>query len=764
MLKVADYVHFSDGRLSFVGRGNIWVRNNFDSGSIGNLLRYLLLHALQDTAPNQLEVVCFDNTLSGSFAPFASFTSGEVKLLTVLHSEMDLEKYLFHLLDYIQMVQNTLQGMADSLLEYREMLQTPVESYKLVFLYVDFEMLDNRIRHLLSILMKRSVQAGITIVVVSYYEDEYYPNYFDSNIQKLEVSGNTVINLNTNSVYSFLPISVNHILGITEELATKCKKTAYPTVAFDSLHPSTNSGFWREKSTEGIRFYIGKNGSEITEIVIGDDVNQRHNILVTGAVGQGKSNLLSVIIHSICYHYSPDEVRLILLDYKEGVTLKPYSNLHKEDYLPHADVLALESDIEFGSAVLMHLYAEYKRRLKLFKKYDVQNIQNYREKTGFVLPRLVVIIDEFQLMFGDDTVQAAKIADMLEKSVRLFRAAGIHFILSSQSIGGISALIGKTTNIFGQVPIRLVHKNSLNESYQSLSLNNNAAVYLRPREAIVNLDYGEVSQNRKSVVAFADERILAPLRKEWWNLAKAKHSQPMTFEGERRYYYTDSEVKVSSCQGSIGKIVSVDDRAASLAFPSESGRNLLILGVPDQENNTALGMVLGLLQSLKDSTPDCKFIICDLTRNEYFYKKVNATVPNVIFIESNNLQDKVEEVLTTHSAGKLFIVGLGLDKWTYTKQFSASPPLRNLVENGPNAGIHFIGWWLKESKMKEHCIGFESNDIFNTKIFLRVDERVVQSQTSSFIHWQPQANRALLYDEIDYSGKQVIIPFSLEGE
>ncbi|HEM2866562.1 TPA: hypothetical protein U0658_002317, partial [Streptococcus suis] len=170
MLKVADYVHFSDGRLSFVGRGNIWVRNNFDSGSIGNLLRYLLLHALQDTAPNQLEVVCFDNTLSGSFAPFASFTSGEVKLLTVLHSEMDLEKYLFHLLDYIQMVQNTLQGMADSLLEYREMLQTPVESYKLVFLYVDFEMLDNRIRHLLSILMKRSVQAGITIVVVSYYE------------------------------------------------------------------------------------------------------------------------------------------------------------------------------------------------------------------------------------------------------------------------------------------------------------------------------------------------------------------------------------------------------------------------------------------------------------------------------------------------------------------------------------------------------------------------------------------------------------------
>ncbi|WP_202851331.1 hypothetical protein, partial [Streptococcus suis] len=214
--------------------------------------------------------------------------------------------------------------------------------------------------------------------------------------------------------------------------------------------------------------------------------------------------------------------------------------------------------------------------LKLFKKYDVQNIQNYREKTGFVLPRLVVIIDEFQLMFGDDTVQAAKIADMLEKSVRLFRAAGIHFILSSQSIGGISALIGKTTNIFGQVPIRLVHKNSLNESYQSLSLNNNAAVYLRPREAIVNLDYGEVSQNRKSVIAFADERILAPLRKEWWNLAKAKHSQPMTFEGERRYYYTDSEVKVLSCQGSIGKIVSVDDRAASLAFPSESGRNLLI--------------------------------------------------------------------------------------------------------------------------------------------------------------------------------------------
>lgn len=113
------------------------------------------------------------------------------------------------------------------------------------------------------------------------------------------------------------------------------------------------------------------------------------------------------------------------------------------------------------------------------------------------MPRIVVVIDEFQMMFGDDINEGQKIAEKLEKSVRLFRAAGIHFILASQTLGGNMALSYKKDSICAQIPIRIALKNSFMESQQTLSLNNSAAAFLRPREAIINLDYGEISQNKK---------------------------------------------------------------------------------------------------------------------------------------------------------------------------------------------------------------------------------------------------------------------------
>ena len=47
---------------------------------------------------------------------------------------------------------------------------------------------------------------------------------------------------------------------------------------------------------------------------------------------------------------------MYLLDFKEGVTFKSFSNIGKEEYLPHAEALGLESDVNFGLAVLHALY------------------------------------------------------------------------------------------------------------------------------------------------------------------------------------------------------------------------------------------------------------------------------------------------------------------------------------------------------------------------------------------------------------------------
>jgi hypothetical protein len=81
------------------------------------------------------------------------------------------------------------------------------------------------------------------------------------------------------------------------------------------------------------------------EIVLGDERGQRHNMLVTGAVGQGESNFLKVFVHSLATRYSPQEVSLYLLDLKEGVTFYPLASTSDSvDWLPQAAVIGLESD------------------------------------------------------------------------------------------------------------------------------------------------------------------------------------------------------------------------------------------------------------------------------------------------------------------------------------------------------------------------------------------------------------------------------------
>ena len=136
---------------------------------------------------------------------------------------------------------------------------------------------------------------------------------------------------------------------------------------------------WSQSSRDGINFAVGTYGMSTIEVTLGDELNQRHNALITGAVGQGKSNLISVVVHSLCQRYSPSEVEFYMLDFKEGVTLQAFApDPHTGSFLPHARVLGLDADREYGVNVLRHLFAIYRQRMATFKASGVQNIRQYR--------------------------------------------------------------------------------------------------------------------------------------------------------------------------------------------------------------------------------------------------------------------------------------------------------------------------------------------------------------------------------------------------
>src|SRR5690606_8858073 len=109
---------------------------------------------------------------------------------------------------------------------------------------------------------------------------------------------------------------------------------------------------------------------------------------------------------------------------------KPYA----DHSLPHARVIAIESEREFGLSVLRKFQSELEVRGALFREAGVQDYTLYRERTNQKLPRIVLIVDEFQILFVEQDMLSNRAAQILEDLARRGRAFGIHVILGSQSV------------------------------------------------------------------------------------------------------------------------------------------------------------------------------------------------------------------------------------------------------------------------------------------------------------------------------------------
>lgn len=776
LLKVSDTLSIGKtGKIAinFIGKGNIWLKNTYKEDTT-SLARYIISKAIFQTEVGQLSLIGYDAGYSGVFAPFSSLTSGVNKQLELIKDNKELE-HLFEFIGIqIQAVQNVIQGRKSNLIDFRKSINRPVESFKLIVLYMNFQTLSLPQLAKLSTLLQRGPASGISFLLIpsnNKLPENQLPTDLDENIKILSAQGNSRAVILSDDLQKvadgadYTPLDIDNIIKRSEGFIDKIKSAPLPTVTFNEI--SDLQHFWTESSENGVTFSVGKYGDSTVDVTIGDEVNQRHNALITGAVGQGKSNLLSVIIHSLCQRYSPKELQLYLLDFKEGVSLKPFVNIGQEVYLPHAKVVGLESDIDLGKAVLEDLYAIYLKRMKIFKNNDVKSLKELRIKfPKKSMPRLVVIIDEFQLMFGDDMTFGQKMVDLLEKSVRLFRAAGIHFILASQSISGNMVLQNKKDSLFSQIPIRISHKNSLSESHNTLGMGNDAAAYLRAREAIVNLDYGEISQNKKTVIAWANEEVLGPLRKKWYQ-SKERDRPPYIFESDKKIEIKtifDSVPKNSAASAFLGEKISIRGEMVSILLNSESGKNIAILGSPNEKNNAAEGLIEAIMVSCAQTSKNPHFYICDfrdkeaplstkLPQFEELLKKRNIQYED---IQRDKFIKKAAELLANPKENT-YVFGLNMDKLPYEKDpYGLNQPLKEFVEEGPNKGIHFIGWWTKAAKFNEQA----PKEAFNTKIFLRIDEASVRSLTNPFVKWNGADNRALVSDEVELSEEIVFIPYS----
>ena len=157
------------------------------------------------------------------------------------------------------------------------------------------------------------------------------------------------------------------------------------------------------------------------------DITKMPHLLVAGSTGTGKSVFLNCILTSLLYKYSPEDLRLILIDPKR-VELSVYRNL------PNLLIKETIKEPKHAVNALRWLCQEMDRRYKFFEQVGCANIDQYNE--DFRKPdepkmyRIVLVIDEMadlMIKSKDNTVE-----ECIVRIAQLARACGIHMIIATQ--------------------------------------------------------------------------------------------------------------------------------------------------------------------------------------------------------------------------------------------------------------------------------------------------------------------------------------------
>ncbi|MFC9229421.1 type VII secretion protein EccCa [Streptomyces decoyicus] len=157
--------------------------------------------------------------------------------------------------------------------------------------------------------------------------------------------------------------------------------------------------------------------------------------LCVGATGSGKSELLRTLVLALVATHPPEDLALVLVDYKGGATFAPFANL------PHVAGVITNLENQAGLVERVHasLAGEVKRRQQVLK--DAGNIADIGDYAALraghrpdlePLPHLFVVIDEF----GELLTAKPDFIDLFLSIGRIGRSIGVHLLLSSQRIEG----------------------------------------------------------------------------------------------------------------------------------------------------------------------------------------------------------------------------------------------------------------------------------------------------------------------------------------
>lgn len=529
--------------------------------------------------------------------------------------------------------------------------------------------------------------------------------------------------------------------------------------------------WWTWDTIKSIEMNIGLENGDPTRgfpMLMGD---ANVHALLGGATGAGKSAAINEMLISLITKYPPSELQLVYVDFKNVEAAKftcgyePKENrwhtadedsqLKKEgkfytrlSRIPHLRIISGTTDGEYALSVFEFLMEEMARRQKVINMFGVTKLQEARERIlakyneehngdpkkgtwhemrqnwdwykkniideyGMEFPRLLIVFDEFQVMFNPEFVEP-KIIDQINGKItaitKLARAMGCHFWFTSQSMKGTMS-----ADTMGNFSLRMALRCSSEVSNEllgngasgtikakfgfmysndSAGQNKDANKFWRlpfldekDMPGFIDQMYPMMEEMHEShnMAEFYDEKILVPsvVMNDWFVNYPEAFADPSTFIlGERAAFSTNKA-------------------PLAITLQDDDGENVLIAAFDRQD---MLNMTLTMIDNIKQHSENCDIIINSMDKDSYTLLDIeNIADPRFVSLASpkqdpEQLLDALGQMISMRKEKggpyrQLFIVlvqwekapGIGVDK-----NYKLEDKFKAVMRDGPAVGVHFI--------------------------------------------------------------------------
>ena len=265
-------------------------------------------------------------------------------------------------------------------------------------------------------------------------------------------------------------------------------------------------------------------GADISGKPVVVDLAKMPHLLVAGTTGSGKSVGVNVMILSLLYKSTPEDVRMIMIDPKM-LELSVYEGI------PHL-LSEVVTDMKEAANALRWCVGEMERRYKLMSALGVRNLKGYNSKVLNAievgepirdplwkseesmetqapilgkLPAIVVVVDEFADMM---MIVGKKVEELIARIAQKARAAGIHLVLATQrpSVDVITGLIKANipTRIAFQVSSKIDSRTILDQGGAEALLGAGDMLYLPPGTGVPTRIHGAFVDDHEVHAVVAD--------------------------------------------------------------------------------------------------------------------------------------------------------------------------------------------------------------------------------------------------------------------